>query len=111
MNAAEHDVAALGARRFLGKFVGIATDIGKLDHFIALVMMSQHDHFFTERLLGRPNSPVHRPVRKDEIILQTANFCSGCHVVSLSAPSTRIRDMRSFGSSWNGDVESHQRLS
>src|SRR5258706_12282445 len=77
MNAAENDVAALGARCFLRKLVGVAAKIGEADDFITLVVMPKHHHLAAEGLPGLSNALVHRVIRKDEIVLQRR----GCQVV------------------------------
>src|SRR5256885_665008 len=73
MDSAENNVAALRSRRFLRKFVGVAAKIGEANDFIALVMVPQHDYLASEGQPSLSNTLVHGVVRKDEIVLQTAN--------------------------------------
>jgi hypothetical protein len=112
MNATENNVATLRACCFLREFVGVAAKIGEANDFIALVVVSKHDYLTAEGPPGLSNTLVHRVIRKDEIVLQTANCRCGCQVVL--AFSSKYGPMPTCGVvplPWNGVVESLQRLS
>ncbi len=70
VNAAEHDETGLRPCRRLRQLVAVAAEIGKADHLIALIMMSENDHIVAKFLLGGRNAVVHGVVRQDKIVVQ-----------------------------------------
>jgi hypothetical protein len=59
MNAAKDDVAAVSVCGLLRKLVGIASEVGEADDFIALVMMTEDDYVASELLSGSVDAFVH----------------------------------------------------
>src|SRR5882724_1582729 len=52
VHAAEDDVAALGLGGLKGEFEGVATEVGELNDFVALVMVAQDDDVAAQAGLG-----------------------------------------------------------
>ena len=100
VHAAEDDVASLGLRGQFGEPPTIALIVGKLNHFVALVVVPQHDTLLAENLAGGANASIHRVVRQDEIIVQgtrrvRTNCCS--HVLSAFSFRRHLRTTRKRG--------------
>ena len=71
VDAAEHDVVGLVARGGgLRQLQRIADDVGKLDDFVALVMVAENDEARAERGLGLRDARVHFGVRQPQIPLR-----------------------------------------
>ena len=102
VHTAEDNVASPGLRGQLREPPTVTLIVGKLDHFVALIMVPQHDTLLAQNFPGGTNASVHRVIRLDEVIVQGAhsvrNDC--CHHC-LSAFS-----LRHHRACENGDVES-----
>jgi hypothetical protein len=63
VHAAEDDIAALGLGSLEGKLEGVATKIGELNDFVALVVMAQNHDISVQARLGGSNAVIERIVR------------------------------------------------
>ncbi len=70
VHAAENDVAAVGSSGKLRKLVGVASEIGEPDDFIALIVMAQDNHVASKLLSGGMDTFVHGVIRQDEVIVE-----------------------------------------
>ena len=85
VHAAEDDVCRLRpSSRFLGQLEAVAHDIGELDHLIALVVVTQHEHLVPEGGLGG-TSPFHQaPVRRCRQLTGALDASLGGEVAALT---------------------------
>ena len=68
VHAAKHDELGVGMLAHLaGKLVGIADVVGELDHFVALIVVTEDHQAAAEGRFGRGNAAVHFLVGKAEI--------------------------------------------
>ena len=57
--AAEDNVLSLGlGRRLLGQLQGVAPEVGELDDFVPLVVVSQHDYTAAQDVPGIPDASL-----------------------------------------------------
>ncbi len=71
VHAAEDDELGVGMLADLtGELVGIAGVVGELDHFVALIVMSEDHEPAAERGLGRRDATVHLLVGEPEVALR-----------------------------------------
>ena len=74
VNAAKDDVAALGLRSLEGELEGVTAKIGKLDNFVALVVMAQnHDVFAQAGPRGR-DAVIKSMVRHKKVRIEVAPY-------------------------------------
>src|SRR5260370_31922121 len=109
VDAAENNEVSLGARGFLGKFVGISAEVGKTYDFIALIMMAQDYCTCAEGLSGSSKAGIHGVIGKDEIVVERAAF-SPPYSWSNSSRHNFFRLQFRDACVRNGDVESIRRL-
>ena len=70
VHAAEDDELGVGMLADLaGELVGVADVVGELDHFVALIVVTEDHQAAAERRLGRGDAAVHLLVGQAEIAL------------------------------------------
>ncbi len=74
VDTAEDDIAALGLRSLEGELEGVTTEIGKLDDFVALVMMAQDHDVLAEAGLRRSDPLIERVVGNEEVGIEVASY-------------------------------------
>jgi hypothetical protein len=68
VHAAEHDEFGVGVTAHqTGELVGVAGVVGELDHFVALIVVTEDDQTAAERPLRGEDAPVHFLVRQREV--------------------------------------------
>ena len=100
VDAAEEDVFSVGAGgRLLGQLERVAAEIGELDDFIALVVMTEDDQALAELVAQRPDSGVALIGRHLEVFARDLLLAQGRSVVFAEG---RIGADRLFGNAIGG---------
>ncbi len=73
VDAAKDDVAGVRGSGLLGKFEGIAAEIGEFDDFVALVMMAEDHHIAAQTGLGRGDAVIESIVRREQVAVEIAS--------------------------------------
>ena len=74
VHAAEDDVASLGLRSLEGELEGVTTEIGKLDDFVALVVMAQNHDIPAQAGLRAIDTVIQGIVRHKEVGIEVASY-------------------------------------
>jgi hypothetical protein len=72
VNAAKNDVLAFGFGGLLRELERIATKIGKLHNFVALVMVAEDYYIFAKSGLGRGDAVIERGIWHQEVGIEVA---------------------------------------
>src|SRR5260370_40924037 len=70
VNAAKDDVAGVRGSGLLGKFEGIAAEIGELDDFVALIMMAEDHRIAAQTGLGGGDAVIESIVRREQVAIE-----------------------------------------
>src|SRR6266446_3497051 len=76
VHTAEDDVATFSLRSLEGKLEGVATEIGELDDFVALVVMAQNHDILAQAGFGGSDTVVERVVRHKKVRIEVAPYAS-----------------------------------
>ena len=72
VHTAENDVAPICVGGNLREFVGVAGVVGKANHFIALIMVSENHAIAPELTTSIGDALIHRVIGEDERVIQRA---------------------------------------
>ena len=115
VHAAKDDVLRVGLGRNFRELVAVAGEVGKADHFVALVVVAQQNRRRAQLCARRGNARVHGVVGQRQVVFEAAT--AAClrrgavmfvkNQVHNIPPSVLLGTMRDRA---DGDVESQSRL-